>query len=207
MKTAMVRCNYGRWRWSEQQPKPRWNAIKSAAVWKEDQHSSIRTALSKPPATVTPSATGDQAIKQLQFQLPSLPDISRTLTVYTADEHTVPPAMSTVVPRGAVVLLDGSDFLAPQIKYNLDKMPVMLFGETSHCHRLRSLVQQFFPNSKMQTLWVYIKPQQPDPRVHHKFEDRCIVLIGDEAALKFQVLPYYWRSASSSCQSPLLFEI
>ena len=189
-KTPLIRPNYGRWRWSPENPKPSWNAIKSAPVWKDPMYSSIRTALSKPPATVTPSSTGDQALKQLLFQLPAQPGATRTLTVYEAAEGSVPPAMLSVVPRAAVVLLDGTDLLAKQIQVNIDKMAVMMFGTVPLCNRMRAIIQHNCPNVIVHSLWVYVKPRQADPRSHNKLADHNILLVGDEANLKFQVFTH-----------------
>ena len=187
VKTPMIRPNFGRWRWSSDNPKPSWNAIKSAPVWRDPMYSSIRTALSKPPVTVSASNTGDQALRQLLFKLPNQPEQSRTLTIYDATEGTIPPGLVSVVPRAAVILLDGTDLMVSQITANAENIPMMAFGAVQHCSRMRDIILHNCPSRIVHTVWVYVRPRLVNPSERNKLMDYNLLLIGDEGSLKFQV--------------------
>ena len=186
-KTALLRPNYGRWRWRVGAERPSWNALKTAPLWKDDEHMATRGALLKPPATVQAADTGDSALRQLLFNPPGTPDRTVTLTVYDASEESVPPAMQTLLPRGALVLLDGSNFLSAQIRDHLESTATMLFGTPHQAQCMVDIITHNMPSRVTQTIWVYIKPLSTDPRQHTKFVERTLVLVGDEALLKFQV--------------------
>ena len=186
VKTQQIRPNYGRWRWSRQSVKPSWRALQTAPLWKDEEHAAARAALGKAPVAVQTTTTGDAVVQQLMFTPPGS-DQSVTMTVYDASEAAVPAAMTGVVPRAAVIMLDGTDFVAPQLMQHLDNIAVMVYGMSRDVQRMQAIIHQHFPNRVTQLVWAFIKPRQPDPRVHEKYVSRCIMLVGDEAVLKFQV--------------------
>ena len=141
VKMAAIKPNYGRWRWRPTQPRPAWNALRSAAVWRAEQFSTLRASLAKPPVAVQATSSADPVIPQLQLQSPSDPSHHMTLTIYDALEPEVPAAINTINPRAAIVLVEGTDWVAPQIVQVLETVPVMMFGATEDVQRVYTNVK------------------------------------------------------------------
>ena len=200
-RLSQLRPNYGRWRWSPQKPKPSWTALQTAPVWKDAAFQSMRAALAQAPAAVTATATGDSAIEQLLLQSPSEPGRTITLTMYIATPDPMPAGVAGIVPRAAIVLLDGTDFVAPQIKAHLDDIPAMMYGEPESAKRMQHILQEYYPNRLVHLMWVYVKPKQPDFTSLSKFQERCLLLVGDRNSLSFQVCTSFpwcqWITGSS----------
>ena len=188
-RAGQLKPNYGRWRWKETNPKPSWTALSTAPIWTEPQFTAQRASLAMPPAAVTPTATGDTAIQQLLLQSPTEPERTIFLTMYDATTDNVPPAIASNFPRAAVVLLDGSDYIAPHIKAQLEHIPVMVFGDSPSVHRINMTLQHDHPQLTQFLLWAYVKPRIPNFNALGKFVDRAILLVGDRNSLNFQVCP------------------
>ena len=186
-RLGQLKPNYGRWRWHPQRPKPSWTALQTAPVWRDPAYASLRASLAQAPAAVQAAATGDSSIEQLLLQSPSEPDRSITLTMYVAGTDSVPAGIASNVPRAAIVLLDGTDFVAPQIKAHMDDIPVMLFGDGATVKRMQLILAQFYPSRLVHLIWAYIKPKQPIFDSLSRFHERGILLMGDRNCLNFQV--------------------
>ena len=186
-RLGQLKPNYGRWRWHPQRPKPSWTALQTAPVWKDPAYASLRASLAQAPAAVQAAATGDSSIEQLLLQSPSEPGRSITLTMYVAGTDSVPAGIASNVPRAAIVLLDGTDFVAPQIKAHMDDIPVMLFGDGATVRKMQLILAQFYPSRLVHLIWAYIKPKQPIFDSLSRFHERGILLMGDRNCLNFQV--------------------
>ena len=186
VKTNLIRPNYGRWSWSPLMKKPSWNALKTAPLWKDEEHAAARAALSKEPVAVQTLVGGDAEVQQLMIRPPGS-DRDVTMTVYNASQDMVPAGMAGVQPRAAVVLLDGTNYLAPQLKAQMEHIAVMLFGHPKDVTSMQHLIEHNLPDRIVHLVWVYVKPRQPDPRQRDKYHNRGMLLVGDEAVLNFQV--------------------
>ena len=186
-RLSQLRPNYGRWRWSPQQPKPSCAALHNAPVWKDVSFQTLRSTNSQAPAAVTTATTGDTSIEQLLLQSPSDPGRTITLILYAATTAPMPAGIASNVPRAAIVVLDGTDSLASQIKATIEHIPAMMCGVSESVKQMQLHLQQLYPSRLVHLVCVYIKPKQPNVTGLRKFEEWYILLVADHNCVNYQV--------------------
>ena len=188
-KVSILRPNYGRWRWSPAQPRPSWNAIKTAPIWKDPEYAPLRATLSNAPVTVHLAISTDQAVQQLLLKSPSDPQRTITLTIYDGLEATVPASVASIRGRAAVALVEGSDWICPQIVQQMDHIPVLVYGAPEVVQRVHTNLRASHPTRTCTAHWVYIKPKNSNPQHLLKYDVRLMLIIGDWHGIRYQVRP------------------
>ena len=173
--------------------KPSWATLRTAPLWRNSEYADIRAALSGEPEKQSDTEE-DAGVHQLTVRPPGS-DQDLTLTVYDATQDAVPVSLADLEARAAVVLLDGTDYLAPQLLAQMERIAILFFGPPSDVQSMQEHILENIPNRVVLRIRVYVKPVQPVIG-RQQYLERCLLLVGDDVVLN---LPVCLRMVCSLC--------
>ena len=181
LKALKANVNVGNWRWSEDRPRPGWNALKSAPVWVEPGFESVRSVLSVAPKVVLKAAPDDR--------MPSaqLPEVKRTASIFNALEDTIPNAVDNAKPRGLIALVTTTENpLTASIMKHADITPLLLYG-TKDCVQAALKQLETIQATHTFTINVFCRPENLLPSDRQKLQQREACLVANPATVLPQV--------------------
>ena len=181
IKDIRAGVSLGKWRWTEERPRPSWNCLKAAPLWTEPAFESVRSTLTTAPTVVLKSAADDK------MPTATLPDKRRTASIFNATESTIPKHIANAKARGLIALVNSTEMpLSPTIIKHAEITPLMLFG-TEECVDAALVQLRAFKITNEAKIRVYVRPVTVLPQDHRKLLERMVCLVAPSSTVLSQV--------------------